>query len=122
MTGKKWKKRGLASADQATRQRVARTGGLAPHTERGLQAASVETRRRVASAGGRAPHTERGLQAADEETRRRVAQAGGRTPRPERGTGRAKERGPEGQPLRGRPGEFHPVIFRMTQIQGRSIA
>jgi len=37
-------KRGLASADEATRKRVAKTGGMAPHTERGLKAASRETR------------------------------------------------------------------------------
>ncbi len=47
-------KRGLASADEATRREVGRKGGLARHTKRGLQAADEATRRRVASAGGRA--------------------------------------------------------------------
>lgn len=70
-------KRGLASASEETRERVARAGGEAAHDERGLQAADEETRERVASAGGSAPHEERGLQAADEETRERVAKAGG---------------------------------------------
>ena len=45
--------RGLASADEETRERVARAGGEAPHDERGLQAADKETRERVARAGGR---------------------------------------------------------------------
>ncbi len=70
-------KRGLASASEETRERVARAGGEAHHEERGLQAANEETRERVASAGGSAPHEERGLQAANEETRERVAKAGG---------------------------------------------
>lgn len=47
-------KKGLASASEKTRQRVARSGGKAPHKLRGLQAASVETRKRVAAMGGRA--------------------------------------------------------------------
>jgi len=92
MTGeKKGAKRGLASADEATRQRVAKIGGMAPHEERGLQAASRETRRRVARAGGRAPHEARGLQAANVETRKRVARAGGRAPHEERGLQAAPE-------------------------------
>lgn len=96
---KKGTGRGLASADEATRKRVARTGGLAPHTERGLQAASRETRRRVARAGGRAPHEARGLQAADEETRKRVAREGVMSPhgagdRSGRRTGRGRSRSP----------------------------
>lgn len=45
--------RGLASADQETRERVARAGGEAPHDERGLQAADEETRKRVAREGGK---------------------------------------------------------------------
>jgi general stress protein YciG len=45
--------RGLASADEETRERVARAGGEAPHDERGLQAADEETRKRVAREGGR---------------------------------------------------------------------
>ena len=40
--------RGLASADEETRERVARAGWEAPHEERGLQAADEETRKRVA--------------------------------------------------------------------------
>ena len=35
---KKNSNRGLASADEETRERVAREGGKAPHDERGLQA------------------------------------------------------------------------------------
>ena len=46
--------RGLASADEETRERVARAGGEAPHDERGLQAADEETRKRVAREGGKA--------------------------------------------------------------------
>jgi hypothetical protein len=46
--------RGLASADEETKERVARTGGEAPHDERGLQAADEETRKRVAREGGKA--------------------------------------------------------------------
>jgi hypothetical protein len=45
--------RGLASADEETRERVARAGGEAPHEERGLQAADEETRKRVAREGGK---------------------------------------------------------------------
>ena len=45
--------RGLASADEETRERVARAGGDAPHDERGLQAADEETRKRVAREGGK---------------------------------------------------------------------
>ena len=41
--------RGLASADEETRERVARAGGEAPHNERGLQTADEETRKRVVS-------------------------------------------------------------------------
>ncbi len=48
--------RGLASADEETRERVARKGGKAPHEERGLQAADEETRERVAREGGKASH------------------------------------------------------------------
>jgi hypothetical protein len=46
--------RGLASADEKTRKRVASEGGKAPHDERGLQAADEETRKRVAREGGKA--------------------------------------------------------------------
>ena len=45
--------RGLASADEETRERVARAGAEAPHDERGLQAADEETRKRVAREGGK---------------------------------------------------------------------
>jgi hypothetical protein len=47
-------KRGLAYADEQTRERVARAGGQAPHQERGLQAADEATRKRVARQGGKA--------------------------------------------------------------------
>ena len=47
-------RRGLASASEETRQRVARKGGVAPHQKRGLAAADPETRLRVARAGGEA--------------------------------------------------------------------
>jgi general stress protein YciG len=47
-------RRGLASANEETRQRVARKGGIAPHQKRGLAAATTETRMRVAKAGGEA--------------------------------------------------------------------
>ena len=45
-------KRGLASASKETRERVARSGGGAPHDTRGLQGASNETREQVARKGG----------------------------------------------------------------------
>jgi hypothetical protein len=48
--------RGLASADEKTRKRVASEGGKAPHDERGLEAADEETRKRVAREGGKASH------------------------------------------------------------------
>jgi hypothetical protein len=48
--------RGLASADEKTRKRVASEGGSAPHDERGLEAADQETKERVASEGGKSPH------------------------------------------------------------------
>jgi hypothetical protein len=47
-------KRGLASADEETKERVARAGGEAPHDERGLQAADEQTKKRVATEGGKA--------------------------------------------------------------------
>jgi len=46
--------RGLASADEETRERVARAGGEAPLDERGLQAADEKTKERVAREGGKA--------------------------------------------------------------------
>ncbi len=45
-------KRGLASADQDTRERVAKAGGVAIHLKRGLQASNDETRSAVARKGG----------------------------------------------------------------------
>jgi general stress protein YciG len=48
--------RGLASADEKTRKRVASEGGKAEHDERGLEAADEETRERVAREGGKASH------------------------------------------------------------------
>jgi hypothetical protein len=45
-------KRGLSSASDETRERVARAGGEAPHEKRGLQTASLETRHSVAKKGG----------------------------------------------------------------------
>ena len=43
---------------------------------RGLASADEKTKKRVASEGGKAPHDERGLEAADEETRKRVSRQG----------------------------------------------
>lgn len=49
--------RGMANADQKTRQRVAHEGGTADHPHgRGLQNADTETRERVSSAGGQSSH------------------------------------------------------------------
>lgn len=52
-------RRGLASASEETRQRVARKGGIAPHQKRGLAAANPETRLKVAKAGGEARASDR---------------------------------------------------------------
>ncbi len=49
--------RGLASADEETRERVARKGGEAKHDERGLQAADEKTKEEVARKGGEASHS-----------------------------------------------------------------
>jgi hypothetical protein len=46
--------RGLASADEKTRKRVASEGGKAEHDESGLEAADQETRERVTREGGKA--------------------------------------------------------------------
>jgi general stress protein YciG len=46
--------KGLASADEETKERVAREGGKAPHEKRGLQAADEDTREEVARKGGQA--------------------------------------------------------------------
>jgi hypothetical protein len=54
---------------------------------RGLASADEKTKKRVASEGGKAPHDERGLEAADEETRERVAREGRKA---SRGDGRNK--------------------------------
>ena len=45
-------KRGLASASEETKERVAKAGGDAPHSKRGLQTASPEIRQEVARKGG----------------------------------------------------------------------
>jgi general stress protein YciG len=44
--------KGLASADEETKERVAREGGKAPHEKRGLGAADEQTREEVARKGG----------------------------------------------------------------------
>ena len=50
--------RGLASADEETRKRVASMGGSAPHPRgRGMQNVDPERRRQIASLGGKARHT-----------------------------------------------------------------
>ncbi len=46
--------RGLASADEKTRKRVASEGGKAEHDESGLEAADQETRERVTREGEKA--------------------------------------------------------------------
>ena len=56
MANKDNEKRGLASADEETKERVASEGGKAPHEKRGLQAADEETKQRVASEGEKASH------------------------------------------------------------------
>lgn len=49
--------RGLASADEETRKRVASMGGSAPHPRgRGMQNVDPERRRQIASLGGKARH------------------------------------------------------------------
>ena len=48
--------RGLASADEETKERVARKGGEASHEKRGLQAADEETKEEVARKGGESSH------------------------------------------------------------------
>jgi len=55
---------------------------------RGLASADEKTKKRVASEGGKAPHDERGLEATDEETRKRIAREGGKA---SSGGGRKKE-------------------------------
>ncbi len=53
--------RGLASADEETKQEVASKGGKADHPNgRGLQNADEETKQEVASQGGQASRGENG--------------------------------------------------------------
>ena len=52
-------KRGLASASEETRERVAKSGGAAPHGIRGLQGSSPELRKAVARKGGLARGAQR---------------------------------------------------------------
>lgn len=52
-------KRGLASASEETRERVAKSGGTAPHDVRGLQGSSPELRRAIARKGGLARGAQR---------------------------------------------------------------
>lgn len=69
--------RGLASADEETKRRVASAGGSAPHEERGLQAADEETKERVARAGGEASHGGGGSQGGrSQSTNGKKAEAG----------------------------------------------
>lgn len=60
-------KRGLGSASEDTRERVARAGGEAPHEQRGLQAADLETRREVARKGGLARGEQRRMKKIQQE-------------------------------------------------------
>jgi general stress protein YciG len=62
------KKRGLASASNETRERVAKAGGEAPHEKRGLQAADTDTRQAVARKGGLARGEQRRKARQDRET------------------------------------------------------
>jgi hypothetical protein len=52
-------KRGLASASEETRERVAKSGGAAPHEVRGLQGSTPELRKAVARKGGLARGAQR---------------------------------------------------------------
>jgi hypothetical protein len=52
-------KRGLASASEETRERVAKSGGTAQHAIRGLQGSSPELRKAVARKGGLARGAQR---------------------------------------------------------------
>jgi general stress protein YciG len=53
--------------------------GLTTNEDRGLASAGEETKERVAREGGKVSHEKRGLQAADEETREEVARKGGQS-------------------------------------------
>src|SRR5215212_2863150 len=102
-------KRGLGSANEETRLRVARKGGISPHHVRGLAAANPETRSRVAKAGGDA-------RAQDKDGLREAGRKGGETVKAEYGVqfyqsigekgGETvkQERGPEFYSLIGRKG------------------
>ena len=68
------KRRGLASAGEETRKRVARSGGMAPHVKRGLQSVSQEIRIAVARKGGLARGAQRHRQLEEEEEQKLVAQ------------------------------------------------
>lgn len=67
-------RRGLASASPATRERVARLGGLA---HRGMHYHEEGTRSRSRSHRGGAGHSRRGLASASPATRERVSHLGG---------------------------------------------
>jgi general stress protein YciG len=73
-------KKGLASASEETRLRVARKGGIAPHLRRGLEAADSDTRTRVAKAGGE-------VRAQDKEGLRIAGRKGGHAVKAEYGIG-----------------------------------
>lgn len=45
-------RKGLANANNETRQRVAQAGGNAPHKSRGLETADPDKRKQVARLGG----------------------------------------------------------------------
>jgi len=60
-------KRGLASSDPETVQRVAKSGGYALHKVRGLQAAPKKVRREVARLGGLARQAQRRKEREEEE-------------------------------------------------------
>ena len=68
--------KGLASADEETKERVAKVGGSAEHSERGLQAADEETRERVARAGGES-HGSRGSSGSSNEKKSEAGGKGG---------------------------------------------
>ena len=61
------KKRGLGSASEQTRKKVAKLGANAPHESRGLAAAPAEVRKEIATQGGLA----RQAQARDERGEKR---------------------------------------------------
>ncbi|HEU0145161.1 MAG TPA: hypothetical protein VFQ47_10280 [Nitrososphaera sp.] len=121
-------RRGLASANEETRQRVARKGGIAPHQKRGLAAANSDTRLRVAKAGGEARANDReGLSEAGRrggevvkerygaEFYSEIGKRGGETVKQERGAEYYSTIGRKGGEARTtlekaevRPGQQHP--------------